>query len=92
MRTCVNCCRAVKSNFNHYCHHCYHTRFNEFKIWDVDFETYINHSFRTNYKVSDTIRFRNIYNDLAMRFPDIVPLANILENIIYMKSVGLIQI
>ena len=61
-------------------------------MWDADFETYINHSFGTNYEVSYAIRFREIYNDLVKRFPDLVPLANILENIVYLKTLGLIQI
>ena len=90
MRTCVDCCRKVKPNFNYYCQRCYSRCFGKVKIWNVDFETYINHSFRTNYKVSDTIRFRDIYNDLVKRFPDLVPLANILENIVYLKTLGLI--
>ncbi len=90
MRKCVNCVGKVKPNFNSYCQRCYHKRFNKVRIWDVDFETYINRSFGTNYKVNDTIRFREIYNDLAKRFPDIIPFANILENIVYLKSLGLI--
>ena len=90
MRTCVNCCRKVKPKLNSYCRVCYYKRFHKLKIWNADFETYINNSFGTNYKISNTIRFREIYNDLVKRFPDLVPLANILENIVYLKTLGLI--
>ena len=88
MRKCNSCTAFVKSGF--YCSDCSYRYSGSIIITNKEFEIYINRSFRTNHKITDVFSYRDIYNDVARRVSNIYPLRTILENIVYLKSLGLI--
>ncbi len=88
MRKCNSCTVFVKHGF--YCSDCYYRYLGSIIVSDKDFETYINRSFGTNYKIAGFISYRDIYNHIALRESSIYSLRSILKNIIYLKSLGLI--
>jgi len=88
MRKCSSCSAFVNRGF--YCSDCYYRYLGPIIISNKDFEIYINRSFNTNYKITEIFSYRDIYDYIASRVPSIYPLRTILENIVYLKSVGLI--
>ncbi len=88
MRRCNSCAAYVKRRF--YCDECYYRYLGSIIVSNKDFESCINRSFKTNYKVTEAFSYRDIYNDIAKREQSIYPLRTILENIAYLKSLRLI--
>ena len=88
MRKCNSCTAFVKHGF--YCSDCYYRYLGPIIISNKDFEIYINRSFNTNYKITELFSYRDIYDYIATQEPSIYPLRTILENITYLKSMGLI--
>ncbi len=88
MRKRNSCTAFAKRRF--YCSDCYYRYLGPIIISNENFETYINRSFNTNYKITELFSYRDIYDHIAKRESSIYPLRTILENIVYLKSLGLI--
>lgn len=80
-----NCRRYIRREFNYFCYGCYHEIKKNLRINNSEFLKYINSSFNKNYIFRDDCRFTEIYDFLLLKNPNIKPLANILESILYIK-------
>ena len=88
MHVCIKCGRSVKQRFSHFCRICYRQVFSRLFITDDDFLRYLNVSFKTTAQFPYHWRFPEIHYWYRYQFPTIKPLANVLEDILFLKMLG----
>ena len=88
MPDCNKCGRSVKQGFTFFCRRCYKDEFRRLFITDDDFLRYLNISLKTTAKFPYHWRFPEIHYWYRYQFPTIKPLANVLENILFLKMLA----
>ena len=85
MTNCMICgCKICRPNFVFFCRKCYRTQgIKKACITKYDFIKYIKASF--NIKVDRTLGTRTIYLLLKVIYPNILPLNQIFEKLLFMK-------
>ena len=62
-------------------------RFTEIKISNKDYTDYINVSFNCGITIPNGYRFNDVHRFLSEHISNLKPLANILENILFLKMI-----
>lgn len=83
---CHICAGNVSANFNYFCRYCYRIYVRQYPITNIDFLNYIENSFNIQFEyIPDKYRFPDIRTSLLIHYPSIISLANMLENILFLK-------
>ena len=84
---CYICGKNIKINFNHFCRSCYHELKRKLGITNKDLRKYLKIGFGDCLYISDTFSFKQMYELVSEKHPTIYKLANILENILFLKII-----
>ena len=87
MVKCFLCNSSVKPAFNFFCRKCYIMKLHQIKISDDDYIKYINAAFKCGIAMPNGYRFNDVHKFLSEHINDLKPLANILENILFLKLI-----
>ena len=87
---CSCCDNKVKPEFQWFCHRCYDKMIRKYKITGDDFceHVYVTCKIDLSY-VGGKGGYRGRYNALKEVVRDIIPLSQLLENILFWKMLGL---
>ena len=77
---------AVKPSFNYFCRGCYHNQKHKLGVTRSDFK-YLRHGLGVHQHIPEDCNFKQAYECLVEKRPTLFPLANLLENTLFLKLV-----
>ena len=84
---CVICGKNVKPNFNYFCRDCYHNLKRKLGVSRSDFRKYLRYGLGVHLRIPEEMNFKQVYDSLVEKHPTLFPLANLLENALFLKFV-----